>query len=69
MKTIKRTSLTLATAILGLLSSQLSYAEQLVNLWRSRTGICQQTQSFLQERFTVEHMVGTFVQTIASQPR
>ena len=31
MKTIKRTSLTLATAILGLLSSQLSYAEQLVN--------------------------------------
>lgn len=45
------------------------YAEQLVNLWRSRTGICQQTQSFLQERFTVEHMVGTFVQTIASQPR
>lgn len=23
----------------------------------------------LQERFTVEHMVGTFVQTIASQPR
>lgn len=46
-----------------------SYAEQLVNLWRSRTGICEQTQSFLQERFTVEHMVETFVQTIASQPR
>ncbi len=45
------------------------YAEKLVNLWRSRTGICQQTQSFLQERFTVEHMVGTFVKTIASQPR
>ncbi|EHZ3260880.1 Vi polysaccharide biosynthesis glycosyltransferase TviE [Salmonella enterica] len=45
------------------------YAEKLANLWRSRTGVCDQTQLFLQERFSVENMVASFIQTITTMPK
>lgn len=45
------------------------YAELLVRLWRGKTDVCERTQIFLQERFSVENMVNSFVQTITSSPK
>ncbi|MDJ0042433.1 Vi polysaccharide biosynthesis glycosyltransferase TviE [Pantoea allii] len=45
------------------------YARQLSTLSRGRICVCEETQAFLQERFSVENMVGSFIRTITAMPK